>query len=140
MTPDQRRQLALSAERDQWHQAVADSFRHGYAAGRAEGAGGWTTADLMNAYLAGRRAAKRHRTAWDAGYAAALDRLADLIGGRAFPDQPTEAEVRRWTRHHPDCHIGTHGGRRPCKRLGCLPGGREEFAKPAPWDRAGVAP
>ena len=137
MRPDLRRLLALSDERELWQAYAADSFRQGYAIAEAAHPGGWTTADLLNAYLAGQRSARRHKTAFDAGAAATLDRYADLIGGRIYPAQPTALELARWTRHHPGCRAGRPGPR-PCKRLGCLPGPREDFAKPAPWDRAAV--
>jgi hypothetical protein len=134
--PDQRRLLALSHERERWRAYAADSFRQGYALGQAAAPGeGWTTADLMNAYLAGQRSAKRHKSAFDAGFGACLERFAEQIGGRMFRPYPGDPPAldARWTRHHPGCRIGRNG-RRPCKRLGCLPGPREEFGKPSPWD------
>jgi hypothetical protein len=136
---DQRRILAVTDERQRWRAYAADSFRQGFALGRASAAAdtGWTTADLMNAYLAGRRAASRHKSAFDAGAAAVLDRVAGQLGGRIYPDRPTASEVRRWTRHHPDCKITARGGRRPCKRFGCLPGPRQDYGKPAPWSESG---
>jgi hypothetical protein len=53
-------------------------------------------------------------TAYARGWDDCLDRLADAIGGRIMPAQPTELEIRRWG-----------------------PGGREHFGDPRPGDFQG---
>lgn len=56
--------------------------------------------------------------AWRDGYAAALDDLAEMIGGRIWPEHPTELEERRWG------PLGREHFARP--RRGDYPGGGEQ--------------
>jgi hypothetical protein len=129
---DLGRLLSLSGERDRYWRGWEYAWRMGYAA--AGDPEGFTYRELADAYTAGQRDAHADDLdAFDAGWAACLDRFAGLIGGRVYPAHPAPIELKRWTRHHPDCRIGRNG-RRPCRRLGCLPGPREDFGKPAPWD------
>ena len=91
---------------------------------------------IRDAHLAGQRSAERSNLkGFDAGYAAALDRFADQIGGRLQPARPTAMEIKRWTRHAPRCRH--HSGNQSCQRAGCIPGPRTDAGKPAPWDRGG---
>jgi len=139
-TAAQRRWLLWLEQRiesdERARQAEIRGYRRGVADTDPDAAD--TSRAVREAFAAGMRAAATSGSDWQAGWDACLDRFAELIGGRIMPRYPTPAEVRRWTRHHPDCHVAANG-RRPCKRLGCIPGPRADFAKPAPWDRAGTS-
>ena len=136
--------LDLWDERDQWEAACRWWYQFGVSIATAHdhGAGRDCAAAIRDAYAAGLRAAHPNRRGFDAGWAACWDRFADLIGGRLHPIRPTQLELKRWTRHAPRCRHRM-GGTQSCQRAGCIPGGREDFGKPAPWDkqpaRAGAA-
>lgn len=140
--------LARSGDRDR-ERAQRDSLmRFWYTFGRQSGiqeTAGYCathTEDLAEAFTAGQRIAAREAaggtSGFDIGWRAAMDRLADAIGGRAAPAHPSALEITRWTRHAPRCVHGGRGGRYYCKRAGCLPGPRADFGKPAPWDMPGA--
>jgi hypothetical protein len=70
---------------------------------------------------------------WLAGWDAALDRFADLIGGRLHPARPTEIERLR-------NHVCCRGCRRAGHRAGCErceERVRETFGQPHPDDLVG---
>jgi hypothetical protein len=129
--------LALSDERQAARQRADDAWRHGCAYGQWLAGRPRFDSIVRDAYLMGTRDAyARRQGAFEAGYQAALDRFADLVGGRAELAHPTPLEIQRWTRHSPRCGHGGHGGKVYCKRAGCIPGARSDYGLPAPWDRS----
>jgi hypothetical protein len=139
--------LALSDERDREcaarQQAREWWYRLGFTAGAQHDhhAGQDCQSAIRDSYAAGQRStASSDLQGFDAGYAAALDRFADLIGGRLKPARPTALEIKRWTRHAPRCRHGGHNGSQSCQRAGCIPGPRADAGKRAPWDRPPLDP
>ena len=67
---------------------------------------------------------------WRDGWAACLDRFADLVGGRVYPAHPTDLERLR---HHVCCGACRRTGHRAgCER--CEDRIRETFGQPHPDD------
>lgn len=138
---DEAQFLALSAEREAWQRHGRAMWANGYRAAETDARRVLTLTDLREAYTAGQRAACPDKPGFDQGWAACLDRFADLVGGRVYPTaraQWAEDERRRWTRHSPKCR--RRGGRLSCDYARCIPGPRADFGKPAPWDRPGTDP
>ena len=127
--------MALADEIARTAAAEARAYTDGYGAGvayrdcfppRFDSA-------IRHAFAAGQRAAHRDQLpAFDAGWAACLDRFAELAGGRIYPAHPSPIEIARWTRHSPRCR--KRGGKQSCQWARCIPGGREDAGNAAPWD------